>query len=198
MKDLLFPRSKHHTALPPPDALPIQLQEHDQGKGSERDGGLDAQRPRRAEPLHPFDLDIGRHEARPVAARRDPRADLARSLRVAVQQIGVDGRGDHHDAEALRGREDGNHHVVPLALEREAQDDEAQAEDERGRVRDDQPGFRVETAGMTPRVEAADHVVQEVPGQPSQQHSNHPEKIEVAWSDVQLVSWTGKIHHQLT
>ena len=49
-------------------------------------------------------------------------------------------------------------------LEREAEDEQTQAEDEGGRVGDDQAGFRVETAGVAPRVEAAHRVVEEVPG----------------------------------
>lgn len=78
---------------------------------------MDAKDLCRAQLGDPLDLNVRCHEAGPIAAGRDPRADLARAFGVAVEEVGVDGRCDDHDAEALQPCEDGEYHVVPPVLE---------------------------------------------------------------------------------
>ncbi len=114
---------KGHRALPLPNAFPVLLQKDNQCNGGERDSGLDTKDLCRTELPNPLELNIRRHEPSPVAASRDPRTDLPRAFGIAVEEVGVDGRCDDHDAEALHRRKDGENHVVPLVLECETEDE---------------------------------------------------------------------------
>lgn len=114
---------KGHRALPLPDAFPVLLQKDYQCNGGERDSGLFPKNLRWPELPNPLKLNIRRHETGPVATGRDPRADLPRAFGVAVEQVGIDGRCDDHDAEALHRRENGEDHVVPLVLECETENE---------------------------------------------------------------------------
>lgn len=76
---------ERHVALQLPDLFSVHLQEGYQRHGGERDGGLNTEDFRRAKLCDPFDLDICCHEASPVTAGRDPRTNLARAFRVAVE-----------------------------------------------------------------------------------------------------------------
>jgi len=119
---------KRHRTLQLPDSFAVHLQEHDHRDGSKSDGSLDAKDLCRAQLGDPLDLNVRCHEAGPVAAGRDPCADLTWAFWVAVEQVGVDGRCDDHDAEALQTCEDGEDHIVPPVLEWETEDEQAKTE----------------------------------------------------------------------
>lgn len=163
--------TKHHAALPLPDPLTVQLQEEDQDHRRGRDAGLDAEGARRAQLQHPRYLDVRGHEAGPVAARGDPGADFAGALGVAVEQVGVDGRGDDHDADALHAGEDGEHHVVPQVLQPQPDDDEGDGKEYRGWVGDDEARLRVDATAVAASVPVCEAVVEPMSGEPADQNT---------------------------
>ena len=68
---------------------------------------------------------------------------------------------------------------MPLALQREAEHEEAEAEDGGRGVGDDQAGFWVEAAGVAAEVEAADGVVEVVAREPAEEDADEAEEVEV-------------------
>ena len=73
---------------------------------------------------------------------------------------------------------------MPLALEREAEHDQAHGQDERGRVRDDEARLGVDAALVPPRVEAPEGVVQPMAREPAEEHADDAEEVEEAWRSV--------------
>ena len=115
--------SEHHAALPRANPLAVNLQEQNEENGGSGDACLNTEGLLCAEARHPRDLDVRGHETGPVSGGSDPGRDLAGALGVAVEQVGVDGGGDDHDADTLQRREHRQHHVVPQVAQPEAQDD---------------------------------------------------------------------------
>lgn len=72
--------------------------------------------------LDPVDLNVRRHEAAHISSHNDPCTDFARPFWVGVKEVGVDGNSGNHNANDLRGEEDGYDRPRPRALEREAED----------------------------------------------------------------------------
>lgn len=128
----------------------------------------------------PRELDVGCHEAGPVAAGGDPGGDLAGAFGVAVEEVSVDGGGDDHDADALEGSEDGEDHVVPMLLESLTDDREADHEEDGGWVCDVQTGFGIDTAVVTSCVEVSECIVQPVACEPTDEDTYDAEEVKEA------------------
>ena len=95
------------TNLPLSDATTVKLQEDDDKHRRKRDSRLNAQNLSGAGLFNPLELNIRCHESTPDPTDGHPGADLAGLGRVAIEQVGVDGGGDDHDAETLARGEDG-------------------------------------------------------------------------------------------
>lgn len=156
-----------HLALPLPKPFPVNLQEHDEENGREGNGGLNTKDFCWPKLTHPFELDIRGHEPGPIPAGRNPRADLARAFGVAIQQICVDSRGDDHHAEALHRCDNGENHVMPVVLERQAENYQTEPENEGGWVGNDESSLGVKTSAVLPHVVTTYCIVEEVPSKPA-------------------------------
>lgn len=163
------------------------MQHRDKDDGCESDACLSAECLGWSAATHPVYLDVCRHEARPVSASCYPGTYFARAFWVAVKEVGVDGGGDDHDANALHSCKDSNGHVVPLVLKSESEENETNTENKCGGVENNKACFWVETAVVMFGVIAADGVVEEVTGEPANNDTNNPEEIKVTW--VQLAEY---------
>lgn len=76
---------------------------------------------------------------------------------------------------------------MPVPLEGEAEDNEADAADQSCWVCDYESGFRVQAAGVAFDIEAAHGVVEEVAGEPADEDTDDAEEVEVTYAD--LVGW---------
>ena len=132
-----------HPPLPPAQSLSKQLQHHHEEQRPKRNSRLDPQCPGRPHATDPVNLNIRGHKPSPVPTGRHPRAHLAGSLGVAVKQVCVDGGRDDHHTAALHGCENGNDHVMPVALKGEPQHDQTDAAEDSSGIDDDQACFGV-------------------------------------------------------
>lgn len=115
-----------------PELLAEQLEADDQEEGKGTDGRLNAEAGLCPLCLGPGDLEVGNDEAAGGTAEVDPRRNLARGLRVAVEVVRVEADGGDHDAEDVQAPEDRGHHVVVAFFESEAQPDQSR-QHKRGR-----------------------------------------------------------------
>jgi len=112
--------TEYHAPLLMPNTFASEAQKQENKHRSNRDAGLSTESDRRPRLCYPLDLDVRRHKAGPISAGTHPSTYFARSLGVAVEQVGIDGCRHDHDANALYAAEDGKDHVVPAMLESEA------------------------------------------------------------------------------
>lgn len=176
----IFSRGKIHSSLHLAHTFPVQLQKSDDDNSGERDGSLDREGFLQAGPLDPFDFHVRGHEATHGASHHDPRAHLAAALGVAVQQVRVHrGRGNH-DAAHLAGHEDGDDHVVPGALQCEAEHEDRDGHDRRREPNYDEPGFGLDAAGVAAGMVQCDEVVQPVAEDSAENGSNNRGEVEHA------------------
>lgn len=69
---------------------------------------------------------------------------------------------------------------MPVAVEREAEDDETDAAEDSGWIDDDETRFGVQTALVASCVEGADCVVEVVPDEPADDDADDAEEVEVS------------------
>ena len=116
--------SKNHSPLLLPDPLPIKAQDNNKHRTRRRNACLRSERIDESTPLHPIDLNVHDHEAAQCSSHDNPRSHLTASFGVCIQEIGIEAGSGNHDTRHLHGRENADEHVVPLAFQGVAEDED--------------------------------------------------------------------------
>lgn len=167
---------------PSPQALAINLQENNNNEHSARNRSLCAKALLRTSLRRPAHLQITDGEAAQRPALIQPRADLARTLGVAVEIIAGDGDGCDHDAEDVETPCERSEHVMIPSLKAEAEKDEAGDHEGRAEPNDGQARLGFQDAVVSAHVHAAYEVVEPVAENEADESGHDGSEVEEACS----------------